>query len=80
MKRTAKEMINARNRGALKMRDLGRKAYDFYLATDPLTVFAWNDGTFSVTGFINEDFKSIEDLRECFENMYDEIAKEDGQE
>ena len=56
MKRTAKEIISARNRGALKMRDLGNKAYDFYLATDPLTVFAWNDGTFSVVGLINEDF------------------------
>lgn len=76
MKRTTKEMINARTRGALKMRDLRQKAYDFYSNTDPLTVFAWNDGTFSVVGLINEDFQTIEDLQECFENMYDEINKE----
>lgn len=80
MKRTAKEIISARNLGALKMRDLGNKAYDFYSATDPLTVFAWDDGTFSAVGFIDEDFQSFEELQECFEDMYDEIAKGDGQE
>lgn len=76
--RTTKEIINARNRGVLEMRELlGSKAYAFYVGTDPLAVYAWNDGTFTVTGLINEDFQTIEDLRECFENLYDEINKED---
>lgn len=69
--------IEAKRRGELMARDLSPKAYEFYRNTDPLAILDYDDGTYSLKGFIDEDFDNFEDLNAALEELADQFTTEE---
>lgn len=65
-----------KSQGELAARNLSEKAQKLYDNTDPMTIYANNDGSFSVESCLfNDDFNTFEAMEKCFEEVYDEIAR-----
>lgn len=71
------ENIEAKRRGKLVVRDLSPKAYEFYRNIDQLAILDYDDGTYSLKGFIDEDFDNFEDLNATLEELADQLINKE---
>lgn len=58
--------INAKKAGEIAVRNLSEKAQAFYDSTDPLTVYAHEDGSFTVCGVFEAEAATLDELDALF--------------